>query len=322
MSRLNSFAALAGAALLAAVALPGPARANDTLRIGTPEAVALSFGMLDTGVATGTFAKYGIDIERMDFAGSAKLHPAMAAGAIDIAMGSGSDLMFIARGVPEIGIGAFESLPNDLLISTLADGPVKTLADLKGRKMGVAGPGGLTLWIAMSASIRQGWGPQGIQYVFLGTIPSINAGLITKGVDAVVTDIGSGFGMEVEGRTHVLALGGDVVHPFVAHLAFASNELVQKNPALIKRYLKALYETIAWTKTHEEETLRITHPRNNYADAIAHKAFMALAPYMLADGHFDPAALAATKQSLIDLEVVKPEDMPADAKLVTEAYLP
>jgi len=43
---------------------------------------------------------------------------------------------------------------------------------------------------------------------------------------------------------------------------------------------------------------------------------------MATDGHFAPAAYAAAKRSLVELQVVKPEDLPADSKMYTEAYLP
>ena len=321
MPKLRHVALALGAGLLAAN-LATPARAADTLRIGTPEATSLSFGALDVGNASGIFGKYGIAVERLDFAGSAKLHPALAGGSIDMALGSGSDFLFIARGAPEIAVGVTQNRPNDLLIATRADGPIHSLADLKGTKFGVAGPGGLTLWIAMAASMKQGWGPKGMQYVYLGTVPAIDAALLSSNVDAVVTDIGAGYRMEEQGRGKVLALGGDVVGPFIAHLLFASNDLVANHPDTLRRFMKAMYETIAWERDHEAEVLKITAPRTGFSPELGHKVFSTLAPQMAVDGHFNKEAYEATKQSLVALEVVKPADMPADSKMYTEAFLP
>ena len=310
--------ALAAAALLASA----PARAADTVRVGTAEATSLAFGVLDVGVASGIFGKYAIAIDRQDFGGSAKMHPAIAAGTLDMGFGSGSDLMFIVRGAPEIAVGVTQQRPNDLMIATREDGPVRTLADLKDRKIGVSGPGGLTLWIAMSASMTQGWGPKGIQYVFLGPVSAIDAALLSGNIDAAVTDIGAGYRMEEDGRARVLALGGDVVNPFIAHLAFASTDMVQNHPDVLRRFLKGMYESIAWMTTHEAETLRMTQARTLYSPAIGHKVYTALKPEMATDGHFAPASYAAAKRSLVELQVVKPEDLPPDSKMYTEAFLP
>jgi len=299
-----------------------PAQAADTVRVGTPEATSLAFGALDVGVASGIFGKYGIAIDRQDFGGSAKMHPAIAAGTLDMGFGSGSDFMFIVRGSPEIAVGVTQKRPNDLMIATRADGPVRTLADLKDRKIGVSGPGGLTLWIGMSASMTQGWGPKGIQYVYLGSVAAIDAALLSGNIDAAVTDIGAGYRMETEGRGRVLALGGDVVDPFIAHVAFASTDMVQNHADELRRFLKGMYETIGWMTTHEAETLQMTQARTGYPPEIAHKVYAALKPEMATDGHFAPAAYAAAKRSLVELQVVKPEDLPADSKMYTEAYLP
>ena len=92
--------------LLAALVAGRTALADDRLRVGTPEPTAFVFAAVDVGIDSGIFAKYGLTIERIDFAGGAKLHQAMAAGALDIIVGTGSDLLFLVRGAPERGVGA------------------------------------------------------------------------------------------------------------------------------------------------------------------------------------------------------------------------
>jgi len=158
---------LLAAGFMGAVALPSAVPAADLVRVGTPEGTSLPFNLLDVASQSGAFAKYGIEIERQDLAGSAKLHPAMASGVLDVAMGSGSDFLFIVKGVPEIAVGVFQKLPNDLVILSRPDGPAK-LSDLKGTKMGVAGPGGLTLWVGMSAVRNEGFEPKAVTYAYLG----------------------------------------------------------------------------------------------------------------------------------------------------------
>ena len=310
------------AGCLAAVLLrPTAPHAADLLRVGTPEATSLPFNLLAIGSKSGIFAKNNIEIEREDLAGSAKLHPAMAAGVLDLAMGSGSDFLFIVKGVPEIAVGVFQNLPNDLVILTRPDG-LKTLADLKNTKMGVAGPGGLTIWVGMSAVRNEGLPPTAVTYAYLGAMPSIVAGLLARNVDSVVADTGAAYRVENEGKGRVLALGGDVVHPFIAHLVFATDDLVQHKPDLLRRYMKALYETVAFEKAHEAETIAMTADHTGYTPEVAAKVYAAITPQFTTDGHFEATSMAATKQSLIDLGAVKPEDMLPNSKLYTEAFLP
>jgi ABC-type nitrate/sulfonate/bicarbonate transport system substrate-binding protein len=226
-------------------------------------------------VQSGIFAKYGLDVQRLDFAGGAKLYAAMAGGSIDMAMGGGSDLLFIARGLPMKAVAVWQTKPDDLSILTRTDGPVKSLADLQGKRMGVSGPGGLTLWIAMAASREGGWGPEGMNYVYLGVVPSIVAGLLAGNVDAVVSSTDSGLKLEADGRGKFLALGGEVTGPFLAHLVFAGQELMEKRPEVLRTYLRAWYETVAWARAHPADTIRITGAKTRAfasagAEAVRH----------------------------------------------------
>ncbi len=308
--------------IVAASCLGLQARAAEPLRVGTPEVTSLAFNLLDIAEKSGAFAKEGVSIERMDFAGSAKLHPAMAAGSIDLALGSGSDFLFLTRGVPEKAVGVYQKLPNDLVLVVRADSDIKDLAGLKGRKMGVAGPGGLTLWIGMSAALKQGWKTTDITYAYLGSIANIMAALVSKNVDVAVSDTGAAYRAEVDGRARVLAPGGAVVDPFIAHLVFASDEAIAKRPDDIRHFLKAFYAAIAFAKTHEAEAISMTAAHSGYTPEVAHKVYQMVAPQFVTDGHFDQAALAATLHSLVDLGVVPAADLPAPAKLINESLLP
>src|SRR5271154_501763 len=85
--------------LLGAVALPVGA---ETLRVGTPAGNNFTFLPLRVGMHRGFFTKYGLDIEAVDFQGGSKLQQAMVAGALDLAVSGGTDIAYIAKGVPEM----------------------------------------------------------------------------------------------------------------------------------------------------------------------------------------------------------------------------
>ena len=77
---------------------PGaPAQAAETLRVGKAVAEAFSFVPLDVGIRKGLFKQNGLEIEEISFAGDAKMQQAMAADSLDIALGSGPAMAFIAK---------------------------------------------------------------------------------------------------------------------------------------------------------------------------------------------------------------------------------
>ena len=311
---------LAGTILLA-LAAP-PAHALDTIRAGTPDPNAIGTGLISVGEQAGIFAKYGLHVERVDFGGSAKLHAAMASGALDIAMGSGSDLLFIIRGVPEKAVAVSQTLPNDLAFIARPELAASGLAGLKGRKIGVSGPGGLTLWLAMQASVKQGWGPQGAQYVSLGTNSTMSAALVSGNVDAIVSSDAVGYQLESLGQARVIATGGAVSGDFISHMIFATQAVMRNQPELLRAYLKGWFATVAYVKTHKAETVAIMAPLAGIPPEIYAKVYDQIAPVTTLDGHFSDTGFAVTVQSLVDMEQVKPEDIGHRADFVTEQFLP
>src|SRR5215469_15002696 len=98
------------------LALAGSAGAETLLRVGKAVPEAFSFVPLDVGIAHGIFAKHGLRIDAVGFAGSAKLHQALAADSIDLGLGSGPELAFVAKGAPVEGIAAMMGAPGLLSI--------------------------------------------------------------------------------------------------------------------------------------------------------------------------------------------------------------
>src|SRR5712691_11946523 len=156
--------ALAAALTLAVIQAPlaSPANAAEKLRVGKAVPEAFSFVPLDVGIRHGLFARHGLEIESIAFAGDARMQQAMASDSLDIALGSGPAMAFIAKGAPIKGVAAMAGLPLLLAIVVRPDGP-QTVADLKGKKVSVSTAGSLTYWLVSETARRQGWGPKGIE---------------------------------------------------------------------------------------------------------------------------------------------------------------
>src|SRR6266487_2331968 len=164
------FRCLIGALLLLAMSgLPRAPAAAETLRVGKAVAEAFSFVPLDIGMRKGFFAKHGLEIEAIAFAGDARMQQAMASDSIDVLLGSGPAMAFIAKGSPIKGVAAMAGPPLLLAIVVRPDGP-KTVADLKGKTVSVSTAGSLTYWLVSETARRHGWGPNGINIAPMGAI--------------------------------------------------------------------------------------------------------------------------------------------------------
>lgn len=307
-------------AALAAILVATSAAAQDKLRVGTPEPTAFVFSLLDVGIEAGFFKKHGLEVERVDFAGGAKLHQAIAAGAIDIAVGTGTDLLFLVRGAPEKAVAAFGDDLNSLALVVRADDSVANLDALKGRTVGTTTTGSFTSWIARQIAVNHGWGPDGIKLAYLGQMSGIIAGLMAKNVDAIVGTTASAMVLEQQGRARILLKAGAEIKDYIADVLYASDTLMQQHPDEVKRFLAAWFEAVRFAKANKAETVRITQKDTKLPDDIAARIYDAEAPSFFTDGHFDPKKLAVVKQSLVDVGLV--DKMPPDQQLITEKFLP
>jgi len=294
--------------------------AADPLRVGKSVPQAFSFVPLDVGMKSGIFKKNGLDIDASAFAGDAKMQQAMAADSIDIGIGSGPAMAFIAKGAPIKAVAAMAGRPLLLTLAVRSDGSVKTVADLKGKKVGVSTVGSLTYWVADELSRQRGWGAGGIEIVPVGAFKSMLAALKTKQIDGMVTDVATAYEMEKSGQGKILYRFGDLVKDFHIHVIFATNKTIANRPDAIRAFLKGWFETIAFMRKNKATSVEIAKDIMETDTAIAGRVYDELMPMFSDDGKFDPKALAVLSRSYVELHVLDKE--PEMTKLFTEAYLP
>src|ERR1700727_555721 len=102
--RLRVLAALD--AMLVLGAADSRAAELQKLRVGKAVTNAFTFTPLDVGMQSGIFKQHGLEIDEYNFGGSAKLQQGLASNSIDIGIGSGPELSFVAKGAPVLGGGA------------------------------------------------------------------------------------------------------------------------------------------------------------------------------------------------------------------------
>jgi NitT/TauT family transport system substrate-binding protein len=308
---------------LAACLLPGlgigSAAADATLRVGKAIALPFDFVPLDVGMQKGFFKKHGIDVEETSFAGSAKLQQALAADAIDLGLGSGPELVFIAKGNNDLGVCAFAG-PMGLLLIARPDAGINGPADLKGTKISVSTVGGLTDWAVHQASRQQGWGPDGILVTPLGTDEAQVAALRTKDIDGMAIDVAGAYKLEGQGAAKIVLHFSTVAPDFINHITYAANKMIADHPDQIRAFLAGWFETIAWMRKNKDETVKIAAPVMHQTPEITGRAYDEIMPSFSDTGRFDSKALKVLAQSFVQMGQLPAE--PDMSKLYTEKFLP
>ena len=313
--------AVVAAAFLLAAATSGPAFAATTLTVGKANATSDAIIPVNVGDELGIFKKHGLDLKISNFGGGGKMAQAMAAGAIDIGDGAGTEMAFVAKGDPMIAVCESTGPAPFLGIGVPWDSPIKSLADLKGKTIGVSSPGSFSDWSAHELARKEGWGPEGVKTVAIGggTAPNL-AAFKAHQVDASISgaSVFLNFAEHKEGR--LLAPVSTYEGNVASGALYASTHLIASDPAAVRAFLAAWIETVDYMRTHKAETVKIESGITHFSPKVMSEEYDLTIGMFTKDCRFDAQSLATLKRTFQDLHLVP--GTPDMSKLYTEAYLP
>src|SRR5215475_14243457 len=184
--------------LLATLALwsASAAFALDKVRLGKAVPNSFAFGATEVGIEAKIFESEGLEIAVSSFRGDAQMQQALAAGSLDIGLGSGPGLGFRVKGSPAIGVAAMYGAPANLALLVSAKSSIRSVADLKGKRIGVTTAGSLTDWLVRELSRQQGWGSDGIVIAPLGQMQARLAAMDRGELDGAVLEEANGYELE------------------------------------------------------------------------------------------------------------------------------
>ncbi len=254
----TSAAALAVASV-AAPALRAQSKLEKTkIAIAVGGKAAFYYLPLTISEQLGYFKAEGLDVEISDFAGGAKALQALVGGSADVVSGAyehtinmQSKNQFIQAIVlmgraPQIAIG----------VSTKTMPHYKTLADLRGKKIGVSAPGSSTNMVANLVLSRAGVKASEVSYVGVGTAAGALAALRSGQIDAmsnidpVMTMLEQKGDVKIISDTRTLKGTADVFGgPMPAACFYTHGEFVRKNPNTCQALANAIVHGLKWLQT-------------------------------------------------------------------------
>jgi len=316
MSTWRTILALVGALALTANA----AQAQIKVRVGQPQAGTFQFVPLQVGIENGFFKKHGVEVEVSSFGGGPRVQQAIAAGAIDIGLGSGPELALAAKGAPEIGVAAMADAPYSVLLAVLKDSPIRKAADLNDKTISISSRGSLTDWLAHELSRLQGWGPDGFKTAPLGSTQAQAAALKTHQIDGMIVEANAGYRLEEAGEGRVVVQFGDIIKTFHIYVIYARKAFAAEHPDAVRGFLAGWFETIAYMQSHRAETIAVVERSAHVSPALAARDYDELRGMFNPTGHFDPKALAVLSRSFVEMGMLP--QAPDIKTLITEQYLP
>jgi NitT/TauT family transport system substrate-binding protein len=246
---------IAGAFLLAQpLLLAGAPSANagDSVRVGLA-AVYPAYSIPYAANELGFYKEKNLDVDVTQFRGGPATQEALASGAIDIStIAPGAAALAIAKGVKEKIVAlSVPPTPQGWYILVPASSPLKTMADLNGKTVGVTQKGSLTDFWVQRAATKSGITVQTIPLGAAAVMPALKANQVDA---AILWPVFSYKGL-VDGDFRSVDDLGATFEPSVSEGWAATGDIIEKRPDVLRRWLEANAKTIIYMQAHEEWTI-------------------------------------------------------------------
>jgi NitT/TauT family transport system substrate-binding protein len=229
-------------------------------------------------------------------------------------------MAFPAKGAPAKAVAAMAGAPMNMSIVVPYNSPIKTLDQIKGKKIGITTVGSLTDWLLKRVVADKKWAPTEVTAVTVGGLDSTKAALKTGQIDGVVIALELGYALEAVKEWRVLAPLAPFAPDFHTHVIFARDDLIAKKPQLIEQFLRGWFETIAFMRANRDRTIEITAKVINLDKAVIGRVYDEQIKIFTSDGQFDPKALVVLRKSLVEMGLL--QQVPDDSAMFTTRFVP
>ena len=243
----------AGAALAA-----GPARAEAVVRIGYQKFNTLNI-LKGTGALEAALAPKGVAVKWAEFQAGPQLLEAMNAGSIDLGHAADAPSVFAqAAGVDFVYLAAEPPYPQGIAILVPADSPVRTVAELRGRKVAI-GRGWNVQYMLVRALEEAGLTYADIEPVYLTNAADARATFQSGQVDAVGLWDPFLAGAQLTGAPRVLRDGEGLSSNRTFYLAPPA--FVRDRAEVLRTVFDELKRMEAWAQDHPDEVAGLLAPQ-------------------------------------------------------------
>jgi ABC-type nitrate/sulfonate/bicarbonate transport system substrate-binding protein len=240
----------------------------------------------------GYFKEEGIDLQLLSIRGEIAIRTALA-GEVDFFTNAGSALAAAVRNVPVKILTVFQDKPSWDLI---AEPGIKSIAQLRGKTIGVMSPEGSLAVVAREILRKNGMDPaKDVNLVTMGGDEVRFPALQTKAIQATLFNSAMSIKAQKDGFTK-LATASDYANLIEGGLA-AADVKIKQNPEKTFRFIRATLKGLDYFISKREPAIKYMTEALKMKDyELANAIYEVQSKLLLRDGYTDDKAL----QSMID----------------------
>lgn len=261
----------------------------------------------------GFFKDEGLDVEIVDFAGGARALQAVVGGSADVVSGAFEhNINMQAKGQFMRAFVLQGRAPQIVLaVSNKAMPNYKSVADLKGKKIGVSAPGSSTNIMANYVLAKNGLKPTDVSFIGVGASQGAVAALRSGQIDAisnldpVMTILARSNDIRIISDTRDVAEADKVFGgPMPAATLYAPVAFIEKNPNTVQALTNAIVRADKWIQQAGASDIVKTVPESYLLGdrAVYIDAFMKAKPALSPDGMIPDQGPATALRALISVD--------------------
>jgi NitT/TauT family transport system substrate-binding protein len=245
-------------AALAALPLPAIAQSRTKVRFAGGGVTIYGYMPFFVCVAQNIFAKHGIEADVAMFPGGSKAMQAVLGGSSDVACGFYEHTIMMAAKGAKLTTFVLQVQNSGLALGAKPE--FKTVADLKGKKIGVSAPGSATHVFAMQLFAKAGLKPTDFSAIGVGTTQTAMSAFERGEIDALALFDPIMVDLERRGQMKVLADARDSAGtravfggPYASGSLYADAGWIEKNPEACTKSAAAIMDAVNFLKTATPE---------------------------------------------------------------------
>ncbi|HET7849390.1 MAG TPA: ABC transporter substrate-binding protein [Pseudolabrys sp.] len=305
----------------AAFALPAASQAqNNKLIVGLPTTPPNIVHMpVLLAQDLGLFKKYGVDVSTVSLDGGVKVFRAMQAGSIDIAQSPGTvTSVAISKGSK---VKAILGTLYKFEASMVVDKNIKTMADLKGKRIGIQQPHGFADILSRSVLRKAHIDPKDVNFVSIATedVPALVAGQVDTAILHVEQEA---LAKQKVPTLHAIARMWEL-EPDQMYTYFAvKDETIKNKSAALEGFVKGVIEATRVMYTDRAKVLPLIVKHTGYPEKVVADGFDLLVKSCIWDANtgLDPKRVNFTAKLMEKVGNIEKGKTPSYDQIVDKTF--
>ncbi|MEP7029554.1 MAG: ABC transporter substrate-binding protein [Pseudolabrys sp.] len=262
---------LAIAAAAAALALPGAGQAQTKITIGIPTSPPNIVHMpVIVAKELGLYKKAGLDVNIVSLGDGVKVYRALLAGNIELGLTPGAPTI-IGRSNGAAVKALSANLPK-FEASMVVRGDIKTMADLKGKRIGIQEPGGFADLLSRSVLRAAKIDPKDVNFVSIASedVPALVANQVDTAILHVEQEM---LAKSKVPDLHAIARMWELQPKTLYTFLSATEKTIKANPAMVQAVVTANIEATRIMYTDKAKIIPILVKATGYPEKILSESY-------------------------------------------------